>query len=159
MNGKIFLIILALCCADNVFAQKENVGTGIAKIEKGTKEITQLKEAMQRFDNALMMANTEELKRLLSDKLEMVHSNGMVETKETLLKNIETKRLVYKIIVVGDDCKTAMVGGETATITRDLDVTGILEDNEFDVKLNTRENWVWENGDWKLIKRESKNRE
>lgn len=158
MIRKISIFILAFFCAANVFAQEATAGAGITKAENGTKEIARLREAMQRLDNALMMANTEELKRLLSDKLEMIHSNGMVETKETLLKNIETKRLVYKTIKRAVNKEVSVRDVRMILTDCYLDVTGILDGKDFKVELNTKEDWRLENGDWKLIRRESKNR-
>ncbi len=157
MNGKILLAILAFFFSNNTFAQKGS--TGITKTKQSATEIAQLKDAMQRFDNALMRADTEELKRLLSDKLQMVHSNGMVETKEALLKNIKTKKLVYKTIKRAINKEISVSDARMVLTECQLDVTGILEGKEFSVKLNTKEDWISENEEWKLIRRESKDRE
>lgn len=163
MNEKILLIILIFFCAENVFAQKENVDVDIVKTEKEAPEIAQLKKVIHRFDNALKTANIEELKSLLSDKLEMIHPNGMVETKETLLKNIETKKLIYWFIEqVGEaEVKHRYLGkkpGYLYDIERKLNVRIVLDGAGYTLQLMTVEQWREWKGDWKLIKRESKNR-
>lgn len=163
MNGKLLLIILSFFCVNNAFAQKERAGESIVAVERGAKETRQLKETMHRFDNALMMKNTEELKRLLSDKLEMIHSNGMVETKETLLKNIESGRLVYKTIEQAGEAEMKRYLGKKPgylyDVERKLNVSGVLDNAEFNVQLTTSEQWREWKGKWTLIRRESKNRE
>ncbi|HTN46555.1 MAG TPA: nuclear transport factor 2 family protein [Flavipsychrobacter sp.] len=142
-----------------LFAQKETVDGEVASVKSEKQEATLLMETIQRFDNALMQRNVEELNRLVADKLKMVHSNGMVETKATLLGNIQSKKLVYESIEQGKNYEVQLQGKNKAVVQRSLDVRGILESKEFSVKLNTREEWILEENNWKLVKRESKNRE
>lgn len=159
MKLKYLFIVVFLLHAGALFAQKETAIGEVAPVKGEKKEATLLKETIQRFDNALMQRNVEELNRLVSDKLKMVHSNGMVETKTTLLGNIQSKKLVYESIEQGKNYEAQLQGKNKALVQRNLDVRGILETKEFNVKLNTREEWILEENNWKLVKRESKNRE
>jgi hypothetical protein len=44
------------------------------------------------------------------------------------------------------------------TTRRNIDVSGILSDTTFGVKLNVLEVWILENGTWQLLARQSVNR-
>jgi hypothetical protein len=75
-----------------------------------------LKTEQQRYD-AMINADTNELHYLLAPSLIYYHSNGKLDTKQSLLQSIATKELVHKKITIENNAvriyqrKTAIVTG------------------------------------------------
>lgn len=153
----IFIAMLFFFSSNIVSAQQQSVSTTISKNKK--QDITpQIKDATQRLDNALIAADIQELDHLVGANLEMTHSNGLKENKRSLIEHLKTGKLKYNSILPVGDCITTIIAANEATVNRDMDVSGTLESQDFHVKLKIIEKWKVENGEWKLIKRVSKDR-
>jgi hypothetical protein len=95
------ITITLLCCSNTLFAQSSNLLT----VER------------QRYD-AMIAQDTNALAAMLAHSLQYIHSNGMVDTKQSLLQSIATKTLVHKSITTSKVCtriyqrKFAIITGE-----------------------------------------------
>lgn len=119
---------------------------------------TKIEEYFVALDNALLQKDTLTLKILLHDNLTLGHSNGWVESKESLLKTLVTDYIVYKSF---ENTETPEIHFETEnliTTRRKINVSGIVNGTDFQVKLNALEAWICENGNWQLLVRQSVNR-
>src|SRR5690606_6638961 len=117
----------------NALAQADSK-TGIHKIELS------LTESIARLDAALMSNKKNELQNLLSDQVQLIHSNGLTENKKEVIKNLTDGSLVYTSIVQNGDCRKTIIESEKkAVVIRDIDVKGIVFNEAFDVKLTTHE--------------------
>ena len=161
MKSKFLLVIIFSLFVNSSFGQKKNAGSTIIRVEKEEQYLVQLKNAIKAFDSALMMKNVEMLKRILSDKLEVTHSNGMVENKKTLLSNLSSGKLIYKTIeqIEEPQIKSMSKPWIAYKVQRKLNVKGVLNEKKFNVQLTTNEYWRRISSEFELLKRESKNRE
>lgn len=87
---------------------------------------------LRRFD-AMMRADTQALRSMLSDDLHYVHSNALVETREDHLKAIVAQKLVYKSIK-REDTRVRLYG-KTALVNGTVAVEGKINANDFAVRL------------------------
>ena len=156
----IIFLLLLIGTVQNNFAQKLDV-----QKSSTTGETVLVKEAIKNFDNALIAGNVNDLNARVSEKLFMKHSNGLVETKQTLLDHIESGYLKYdKIILEGEpeiksDNNKTSVYEDAKLVSRNINVSGTLNEKKFDVKLIVSERWILKNNHWLLIRRESKKRD
>ena len=156
MHKYIILTVVSLfmlCANEKTALAQVNSKTGIHKIELS------LTESITRLDEALVSNKKDELQNLLSDNVQLIHSNGLTENKNDVIKNLRDGSLVYTSIVQNGDCRKTIIQSEKkAIVTRDIDVKGIVFNEPFDVQLTTHEEWILEGGEWKLLNRKSENR-
>ena len=111
---------------------------------------------IQRLDKALVQKDSIALKEILSDNLVFGHSNALKETKKDLIDHLYSGYLNYSNITAGS--VEIHFSGDVVVVTRDINVTGVLQGNNFDVKLNVMETWILES-EWKLLCRQSVKRQ
>lgn len=98
---------------------------------------------------AMLAADTEALDRLLADELTYTHSNGLVDTKASLLDAIAVKRFDYRS-ADRRDVSIAVVG-DVAVITGRVAMLVVAGDRE--VHLDSRFSSVWARADdrWRFV--------
>ncbi len=101
----------------------------------------------QRFE-AMTKKDSGFLQNILSDELTYTHSNGLFETKEEHLENIRDGKLIYKSMQ--PEGMKIKVHGRAAVITGFVQVAGLLNGKEFDVRLNYTDVYFRKRGKWKL---------
>jgi hypothetical protein len=74
------LFVLFLFITPNSFGQIDSVG---------------LKEMMQQLDKALLQKDENVLKSILHKDLSFGHSNGWIQTKNDIMNDFKTGKLVY----------------------------------------------------------------
>ncbi len=102
----------------------------------------------QRFE-AMTTKNISFLKTVLADDLSYTHSNGLIEDKTAHLENIENGRLQYRSIQ-SEEMKVRL-RRHTAVGTGIVNVTGVLNEKEFDIRLRYTDVYVKEKGKWRLV--------
>lgn len=115
-------------------------------------------EILPKFDLlefSLIKKDTIALNDLLHEKLTFGHSNGWIETKESLLNSLPTSKVVYKQIVPHGKVKAEFIHDNLVTLRREQIVIGEYEGQPFDVDLKILEVWVGEGSKWMLIARQS----
>lgn len=133
----IFLLGL-LVCRLSVFSQTEE--------EKLT---TTLKE----FHQALVNKNTVSINQQTDKALSYGHSNGWVETKNDMIKNLETGYLDYHIYK--EDSLQVVVNGTMAHARFVADINVTLNGNTGNYHLRVLEVW-WKKGKrWLLFARQA----
>ena len=101
----------------------------------------------QRFE-AMTTKNLLFLEEVLSDDLAYTHSNGLFENKQQHLDNIRSGTLNYR--TMQSEEMQVREHRRTAVITGIVNVTGILNEKEFAVRLRYTDFYVKEKGKWRL---------
>ena len=114
-----------------------------------------LNERIEELENGLIKKDTASLKNILHSSLTLGHSNGWTETKNSLLENLPTSKVVYTKITSVEPSKISIIEDRTATVRRLIHVTGVYENMPFDVDLNVLEVWIYEDERWQLLARQS----
>ncbi len=101
----------------------------------------------QRFE-AMTTQNVNILKTMLADGLSYTHSNGLVETKQTHLDNIQSGKLQYRSMQPEE--MHVQLYRRSAVVTGIVNVTGVLNDKEFSIKPRYTDVYIKEKGHWLL---------
>lgn len=107
------------------------------------------------LDKALLQKDTAKLQKLLHDNLILGHSNGWMESKASLLKNLPGSKVYYYEFRTIDEPEYHHSSENLKSITRKLTAIGQYEGNEFEVDLKIMEVWIYENERWQLLARQS----
>ncbi len=110
------------------------------------------------LDKALMEKDTITLSTLLHKDLTLGHSNGWIENKPDLLKTLINNGVEYHSIAISGTPEINYHSESLLTTRRDIDVAGIVNDTNFEVRLNVLEIWICAAGNWQLLGRQSVNR-
>lgn len=112
-----------------------------------------LKDAVARLDKALIEKDTATLKQLLHKNVTYGHSSGWVETKEDVIKDLASGKLVYHTIK--SDSITWKTDASWASMRSRTKVEVSLNNNRTELNLHILEVWLKTNKGWQLIARQS----
>jgi hypothetical protein len=112
-----------------------------------------LKDAAVKLDKALVQKDTVILKQLLHNDVSYGHSNGWVETKTNIIKNLYNGKLAYKKIDHKDVKWTA--GPDWATARSTDEIEYILDGKPATLKLHVLHVWLKTGRGWQLVARQS----
>jgi hypothetical protein len=102
----------------------------------------------QRFE-AMTTKDIGFLKNVLADDLSYTHSNGLTEDKTAHLENIRTGKLEYRSIQPEE--MKLRIHHRSAIGTGIVNVTGVLNEKEFNIRLRYTDVYVKEKGKWRLV--------
>jgi len=137
---KIYLLILFLTFNQFSFAQIHQ---------------EELEKSIQLLDQSLLEKNVNLLSIILHENLTLGHSNGWIESKESLLQNLPTSQITYdKFIQVGEP-KITFTKEDMVSLRRKLTAKGSLKQKNFEVDLKILEIWIKNNQVWQLLSRQS----
>jgi ketosteroid isomerase-like protein len=118
-----------------------------------SKEQSEVNDRMQELRAALLGKDSVALEDLLTDDLTYGHSNGWIQTKSGLIRSVMSGEQAYKKLEPG--AIQIRIHGNTAIVNFEslvaLDFRGEYMELDMDILLV----WVWMNGKWKLIARQS----
>ncbi len=112
-----------------------------------------LKEAVTKLDKALIAKDTVILKQLLNNAVSYGHSNGWVETKAEVIKDLVTQKLTYYKIDT-KDVKWNVINN-VATLRNTSDIKYELDGKPGELKLHVLQVWLKTNKGWQLLARQS----
>jgi hypothetical protein len=92
--------------------------------------------------------DTLALKTLLADNLYYAHSNGLLENKQDFIKSINSGKIIYDSITI--DKHSIQKQGQSAIITGECKVKGVINDKAFDIRLRYLSVYTKQKGRWKL---------
>lgn len=134
-----FLTLACLLCSSFCFAGKQ---------------LEELYHSVYRLDEALLQKDTVTLNRLLRDDVSYGHSNGWIERKQDVIRDLYNGKLVYKEIK--QDAKPHVTfAGNAGRVVMDLSVRVLVDGKELLLKLNVLQLWLYEKKEWKLWGRQS----
>ena len=123
--------------------------SGIAQATDEEKLIATVKE----FHIALVKKNTVSINQQTDKALSFGHSNGWVETKTDLVKDLETGYLTYQSFK--EDSITVSMNGTMANVRFFADVTVNMKGASSSFHLKVLEVWVKKSNRWILFARQA----
>ncbi|HLP94035.1 MAG TPA: nuclear transport factor 2 family protein [Saprospiraceae bacterium] len=119
MRKTIFLLILSGILQLSAFGQNK-LAESVLQFE------------LKRFE-AMTRADTTALRAMLSEDLMYVHSNALIERKQDHLNAIAAKKLIYKSMK--REQANVRLYGKTAVVNGTVAVQGVLQNNDFALRL------------------------
>ena len=116
-------------------------------------DTTEVLKAVKALMYALVEKDSSVLKKLIHADIAFGHSNGWVQTKKEVLKDMKSGYLVYQQI---DDQSTAItISKSYATVKERIAVKGVRDGNSFALNLFVLHWWVKTKSGWQLLSRQS----
>ena len=112
-----------------------------------------LTATMREFHQALINKNTVSISQQTDKALSYGHSNGWVETKADVIKDIETGYISYGAIK--EDSITVTINGNMANVRFLADITATMKGTINNFKLSVLEVWVKKSSRWVLFARQA----
>jgi len=112
-----------------------------------------LKDAVSKLDKALIEKDTATLKQLLHKNLTYGHSNGWVETKDDVVKDLTSGKLVY--YTIKSDSIAWKTDANWASMRSKTKVEVSVNNNRTELNLHVLQVWLKTNKGWQLIARQS----
>jgi hypothetical protein len=116
-------------------------------------QTTFLKQAVSKFDKALVEKDTIVLKQILHNDLSYGHSNAWIETRSDLIQNLHNGKISYHKIENKDF--TWIAGKDWASVRSTADIKYTLDNKEGRLKLHVLQVWLKTNKGWQLLARQS----
>ena len=116
-------------------------------------EEAKLATTLKEFHQALVNRNTVSINQQTDKALSYGHSNGWVETKMGMIKNLETGYLDYHSYK--EDSLQLMINGNMANARFVADINVTLNGNTGDYHLKVLEVWVRKGKRWILFARQA----
>ncbi len=150
------LAVFVMCISWNETAAQKKKTSATKKQEqpKPNTRKQQIIDACNQLDQAFVKKDYEQLLTLLSDDLQITHTNGMVEQKPEIIENLRNDILQYASMAT-TVFNNVEFGGDGAVVTRECKVTGTLHGEAFKESFKTKEIWVFRNNQWQLMKKEN----
>ena len=112
-----------------------------------------LTATVKEFHQALVNKNTVSINQQTDKALSFGHSNGWVETKADLIKDLETGYISYGEI--REDSITIAMSDNLANFRFKADITVTMKGTTSNVKLRVLEVWVKKSNRWMLFARQA----
>ena len=116
-------------------------------------EEQKLTATLKEFHQALVMKNTVSINQQTDKALSYGHSNGWVETKADVIKDLETGYISYQ--QYKEDSITIVMNGTMANARFVADITAVLNSNTIISHLRVLEVWVKKGKRWLLFARQA----
>jgi hypothetical protein len=125
----------------------------IALYANGQTEEEKLTSTLKEFHQALVNKNTVSINQQTDKGLSYGHSNGWVETKTDMIKDLETGYLTYQSYK--EDSLNITLNGSMANARFVADIKAILNGNPVSNHLKVLEVWVKKGKRWLLFARQA----
>ena len=112
-----------------------------------------LTATMKEFHQALVNKNTVSINQQTDKALSYGHSNGWVQTKADVIKDMETGYISYGAIK--EDSITVAINGNMANVRFLADITATMKGTISNFKLKVLEVWVKKSNRWVLFARQA----
>jgi hypothetical protein len=109
--------------------------------------------AVKAFHQDLVKKNTVSLNQVTDKALNYGHSNGWIETKTEMIKNLETGHLGY--LSYKEDSIVVTLNGTMANVRFNADIEATLDGVPATYRLKVLEVWVRKGKRWVLFARQS----
>ena len=136
---KIVLAFLISGFVNSSFAQIDSVG---------------LKQVMQQLDNALLQKDEKILRIVLHKDASYGHSNGWIQSKDDILNDFTSGKLVYNRIE-NNSLTIVTISKKYATVKTNTNAEGIVNGTAFKLTLHIMQFWIKTKKGWQLIARQS----
>ncbi|MCC6288776.1 MAG: nuclear transport factor 2 family protein [Chitinophagaceae bacterium] len=114
-----------------------------------------VKESVAKLENALIAKNFQDLQELLFDNVNFGHSTGWVQTRDEVINDCKSGKLVYQKIE-RENLYVAAIGKDWATVRYTGVAEGLNTGKEFKIALHVLQLWVKnKKGKWQLAARQA----
>ena len=113
-----------------------------------------LKTTMQQLDKALLGKEEAVLKQVLHKNVSYGHSNGWIQSKDDILNDFKSGKLVYNKIE-NNSVKIVNISDKWATVTTNTNAEGVVNGNAFKLTLHIMQVWMSTKKGWQLYARQS----
>ena len=134
-----FLIIVLIFAGLNGGAQVDSAG---------------LKDVVKKLDKALVEKDQASLQAILHKEVSFGHSNAWVQSKQEILDDSTTGKLVYNRID-NNRVQIVAINKKWATVRSNVHAEGIVNGNAFKLALHVMQVWIKTKKGWLLIARQS----
>lgn len=115
---------------------------------------TGLKVAMKKLDQALLEKDAMVLASLLHKDASFGHSNAWVQSRQDVLDDGKTGKLVYSKIE-NSSVRIVAINKKWATVRSNTNAEGVANGNAFKLTLHVLQVWVKTKKGWQLMARQS----
>lgn len=112
-----------------------------------------LTTTVKEFHQALVNKNTVSINQQTDKALSYGHSNGWVETKTEMIKNLETGYISYQ--AYKEDSIAVLINGTMANVRFVADITATMKETRGNFHLKVLEVWVKKGKRWVLFARQA----
>ena len=116
-------------------------------------EEEKLTATIKEFHQALVNKNTVSINQQTDKALSYGHSNGWVETKDEVIKDLETGYISYQAIK--EDSITVLINGTMANVRFVADITATMKEATNSFHLKVLEVWAKKGKRWVLFARQA----
>jgi hypothetical protein len=116
-------------------------------------DTTAVKQVVDRFEEALVKKDSAAIKKLLHKKALFGHSNGWVQNKDEVIRDMSSGYLVYKKI--DQQSVSISIDDKYAVVKEWMEVTGNKGGTDFTIKLFVLQQWIKTKKGWQLWIRQS----
>ena len=117
------------------------------------KDEEKMTTTIKEFHQALVNKNTVSINQQTDKALSYGHSNGWVETKTDMIKNLETGYISYQ--AYKEDSITVLINGTMANVRFVADITATMKAATNSYHLKVLEVWVKKGKRWVLFARQA----
>jgi hypothetical protein len=110
-------------------------------------------ENISRNFHSMLVKNDTNLANILDDKVSYGHSNGWVETKQDIIRNLSYGQMKY--VDIKEDSVTTSMDNDLAQIRFVAMLTYALDGKETTIRLKVLEVWRNKKGNWLLYARQA----
>lgn len=128
-----------------LFTLVSTVGTAQTRDEKAVLALSDMKFGW------LIRKEADSLGMVLDDRLQYIHSNGWVQTKQEVLSDMRSGKLAYQRIAVKE--ASVRIYEKTAIVTGMGTFEGVNSGTPFKMDLRYTEVYTYLSGGWKLVSR------
>lgn len=118
-----------------------------------SQDTLQLRRQINQLHSALVNKDVNELHLLLHPSLSYGHSNGWVQNINDMSADLLSGKIVYKKLEA--TLGQISLQKNIAQVRCENDVEGVVNGNNFSMKLHVLQVWVWEDNKWTIIARQS----
>jgi Domain of unknown function (DUF4440) len=112
-----------------------------------------LVESVKAFHTALVNKNTMYINQVTDKALSYGHSNGWLETKADMIKNVETNYIAYSSF--GEDSIVVSGNGGLANVRFNASITATMNGASNTYALHVLEVWIKKGSRWLLFARQA----
>ncbi len=116
-------------------------------------DTTGLRKTTALLNTALLAKDTTTLKQLIATKITYGHSNGWLQSKQDIISDFTTGKIVYKKIDVGEESFT--INKQAVAVRSITKVEGVVNGTAFSMNLQVLQVWKRIQKHWVLIARQS----
>ncbi len=109
---------------------------------------------MQQLDKALLQKDENVLRSVLHKELSFGHSNGWIQTKNDMMNDFKSGKLVYNKFENNSSAIVSM-SKKYATVKTNSNAEGMVNGTAFKLTVHVMQFWIKTKKGWQLIARQS----